>query len=64
MEILDHIVEFDKYCNTCKYRNLEKNKNGDEPEPCNTCLSDSVNEYSKKPTKYERDEKIKQGKDE
>lgn len=63
MEILEHIVEYDKYCKTCKYRKLQRSENGEEPEPCDTCLSENINEYSKKPTKYERDESVKEDKE-
>ena len=58
MEYNDKIVEFDKYCKTCQFKDLEKNTNGDEPEPCNECLTECVNEYSKKPTMYKADEKL------
>lgn len=57
MEIRDKIVEFDKYCKTCKFCDLIEDENGAMPEPCNECLNNPVHEYSKKPVKYQPDEK-------
>ena len=60
MEVQDHFVEFDKYCNSCQFYDLKKNKNGDEPEPCNECLSNPTNVDSRKPVKYiKKEEKSK-----
>lgn len=42
------IVEFDKYCETCK----NKEKAETEP-PCKWCLVDTVNWDTHKPTRYE-----------
>lgn len=53
MEVIDHIVEFDKYCKTCKYKKIKDEKGG---EPCNDCLTYSVNTNSRKPVRYELDE--------
>lgn len=61
MQNEEHFVEFDKYCETCKFYNLKKNENGDEPEPCNECLTYPTNENSRKPIKYvKREEKKKE----
>lgn len=59
-ELKEHFVDFNKYCPSCKYRDLEKNDNQQEPEPCNECLTEPVNLYSTKPVKYKKDEKIKE----
>lgn len=44
MILLDHIVEFDKYCDKCKYHDLPEEK-----EPCRECLLTSVREGSRRP---------------
>ena len=41
-------VYFDKYCKTCKH-----SKKKEYDDPCDECLSEPVNTYSHKPTKYE-----------
>ena len=57
METLDHFVEFDKYCKTCKFRD-KNDKKGEEP--CNECLDNPVNQDSRKPVNYKEDpEEIK-----
>lgn len=57
MDIIDKIVEFDKYCETCKYKKL-KDENGEEP--CCECLEYPTQPNSKKPFKYEKmDEPVK-----
>ena len=40
-------VNFDKYCRTCKYYDLN-----DVFDPCNDCLQNGVNLHSHKPTEY------------
>ena len=43
----EHIVEFNKYCDRCKYK--------DYPEsslPCHECLDNPVNTDSRRPVKY------------
>lgn len=57
METLDHIVEFDKYCKTCKYRDL---KDEEGAEPCNECLSYPTNQDSRKPVNYKEDPEEKE----
>lgn len=42
------IVEFDKYCDRCKYKD-----NPAVEDPCNECLDNPVNEDSYKPVKFE-----------
>ena len=51
MDIIERIVEFHKYCPTCKHRDVE----GTE-EPCNECMENPVNTYSEKPVKWEEKE--------
>lgn len=48
-----HIVEYEKWCNTCKFRN----KNEDE-EPCDMCLSEPVKEDGKRPVYYVEDKNL------
>ena len=43
----EHIVDFNKYCARCKYKdNLESTL------PCHECLENPVNTDSKRPVKY------------
>lgn len=44
-------VYFDKYCKTCKYKDLEEVK-----DPCNDCLDHPVNLYTHKPVRWEEKE--------
>jgi len=53
MEITDHFVEFDKYCDTCIYKETKQDE-----EPCTTCLTETVNTNSRKPVNYEADEDL------
>lgn len=46
-----HIVEFDMYCPTCKYK-----KTKETDDPCNLCLTITVRENSRKPEKWEEPE--------
>lgn len=56
MEIIDNIIDFDKYCDTCKHRDLKGHF-----DPCNDCLDNPVNTNSAKPVYYEEDkEKVKE----
>lgn len=48
MESKDHIVEYENYCDHCKYKDIP-----DGAIPCDECLTDTVNKDSRKPTKYE-----------
>lgn len=45
-------VYFDKYCNTCKSKNVKEFK-----YPCNECLSNPINLYSHKPINYKEETK-------
>ena len=40
-------VRFDKYCETCKHKDVK-----DIDEPCDGCLENTVNLYSEKPVNY------------
>lgn len=42
------IVEFWRFCETCKHKD-----ESDAEDPCNECLSNPTNEYSRKPVNYE-----------
>jgi hypothetical protein len=45
-------VYFDKYCESCKHKELpEKN------DPCHECLNNPVNLYSHKPVNWKEKEK-------
>lgn len=44
----DKIVEFWVWCKRCKHNAVPETE-----DPCNECLTDSVNEDSHKPTKWE-----------
>ena len=51
MEDVDMIVEFEKYCETCKYKDVKQHL-----DPCHECLENPVNINSVKPVKYEEKE--------
>lgn len=55
MDNIEKIVDFKKYCITCKHR---KKRDYEGEEPCNECLNETVNIYSKKPKYYEEDETV------
>lgn len=59
MNYRDKIVEFEKYCKTCKHKNTEQHK-----DPCNECLDNPVNTNSRKPVNYKEAEKKKEKKEE
>ena len=52
MENEKKIVNFEKYCKTCKYKDVKEVK-----DPCNECLDNPVNDHSEKPVMYKEDEK-------
>lgn len=45
------IVFFDKYCQTCKHRDVDEVK-----DPCDACLSEPINFCSHKPINWEEAE--------
>ena len=44
---MEHFVEYENYCKTCKHRDLEE-----AADVCNDCLNYPVNEDSRKPVHY------------
>ena len=50
MEIINKIVEFDKYCETCVHRDVK-----DFLDPCHECLNNPTNVNSKRPVCYKED---------
>lgn len=52
MEIKEHIVDFNIYCQKCKYKDKE-----DWKDPCHTCLSIPMNYNSRKPVNFEEKDK-------
>lgn len=48
------IVEFNEYCKRCEHY-----KKSEAEDPCWDCLSDAVNVYSHKPTRFEEAKKNK-----
>lgn len=54
MESKLKIVEFDKYCGTCKFKD-----NSEIQEPCSDCLSITARSDSHKPEYYESTEEKK-----
>lgn len=56
MEIIDKIVRFDLYCNTCKYKDVKDDEGFD---PCNECLNNPSNQNSQKPVNYVKKEEDK-----
>jgi len=51
MEIIDKMVEFEKYCINCKHKNVPGHK-----DPCHECLDNPTNVGSIQPVKYEKEE--------
>lgn len=49
-----HIVDFDKYCGSCKHKDENPNVEG---STCDICLSVAIRENSRRPEKYEEDKK-------
>ena len=41
-------VDFKKYCETCKHKDVEETE-----DPCNECLENPMNLFSQKPVKWE-----------
>jgi hypothetical protein len=48
MEFKMKLVDFKKYCKTCKYEKLAESK-----DPCDECLKHPANEDSHKPVMWE-----------
>lgn len=47
-----HFVEYDKYCSTCAYKDEDMWKE----DRCNDCLYNPVNEDSRKPIHYKKED--------
>lgn len=48
MEYIEKEVYFHEYCPKCKHWDLEEWE-----DPCNACLTNPVNDYSRKPLYFE-----------
>lgn len=48
MENQYKLVDFKKYCETCKHKNVKETE-----DPCNDCLAHGANVNSEKPVRYE-----------
>ena len=42
------LVDFNKWCDSCKHKNVKETD-----EPCDSCLEVPARQYSTKPEKYE-----------
>lgn len=51
MEIIDKIVDFNKYCKDCEYFELDE-----AYDPCNECLNNPSNQNSQKPVNFKKKE--------
>ncbi len=51
MEDNIHIVEFEKYCKSCKYMDTKSTE-----DPCDECLGSPALQYSRKPINYKNAE--------
>ena len=50
----EHEVRFDIYCEKCKYKDKAENE-----DPCWDCLTETVNQDSRKPVYFKEDENAK-----
>ena len=48
----EHIIAFEKYCNTCKFKKQDSTE-----EPCCDCLESAVNWDSRKPIMWKEEGK-------
>ena len=48
MELTEHIVRFDEWCNRCKHK-----KTDEIDSPCNECLDEPVNTNTRQPVLFE-----------
>jgi hypothetical protein len=44
---MEKIVKYDEYCDKCKHKDIPEDE-----DPCNECLTEPVNEDSRKPINY------------
>ena len=54
MEIIEKIVDFEKYCKYCKH-----NSDPEYTEPCSFCLDTPVNNNSERPIYFEPTDEFK-----
>ena len=54
MEIIEKIVDFEKYCKYCKHKD-----DLDYTDPCNFCLDTPVNDNSERPICFEPTDEFK-----
>ena len=54
MEIIEKIVDFEKYCKYCKHKNYPE-----YTEPCRFCLDTPVNNNSERPIYFEPTDEFK-----
>ena len=57
MEIIHKIVNFEKYCETCKHKDLKETL-----DPCQECLEHPVNTHTEVPVRYKKDDNKKEKK--
>lgn len=55
MELREKIVDFEKYCKICEYKDYP-----DEAIPCCYCLDNPTNQESHTPTEFKKSKKRKQ----
>lgn len=48
-----HIVDFEKWCATCKFKDCSE---WDYDQPCHECIDEPINYDSTKPTLWEEEE--------
>lgn len=51
------LVDFSRYCKSCKHKDILETE-----DPCNECLENPTNLYSHKPVKYEAADRKKKEK--
>ena len=51
MDSYEKIVQFHKYCDSCKHKDVKETD-----DLCHECLSEPINYASVKPIKYEKDD--------
>lgn len=61
MELIDKIVDFNKYCKTCEFKDADEFK---DECPCNECLDNPTNVHTTRPVYYKENEKLKKNKKE
>lgn len=49
MEDVMHLVEFDKYCDSCEHKDTKCTE-----DPCDECLGSPARQYLKQPINYKK----------